>query len=125
MPNGMKPSGFKMKNSALHASAKYGSPMQANYNKPSPVKVWPIVAKIAAKLASAGQAVRTAATAVKASKAGQAIIKGATKAKEAYDKGGMVKTLADSTTEGAVSRVMAPREEKDKSIIQGEQKSIM
>ena len=37
-PDGMKPSGFKMKNSALHKSAKYGSPMHANYGAKSPVK---------------------------------------------------------------------------------------
>lgn len=33
-PDGMKPSGFKMKNSMLHKSAKYGSPMHANYGSP-------------------------------------------------------------------------------------------
>jgi hypothetical protein len=37
-PDGMKPSGFKMKNSALHKSAKYGSPVHANYGAESPVK---------------------------------------------------------------------------------------
>ena len=30
-PGGMKPSGFKMKNSALNMSARTGSPMHANY----------------------------------------------------------------------------------------------
>ena len=30
-PDGMKPSGFKMKNQVLNASARTGSPMQANY----------------------------------------------------------------------------------------------
>jgi len=35
MPNFKKnPTPFMMKNSALHASAKYGSPMQANYSSP-------------------------------------------------------------------------------------------
>jgi len=35
MPNFKKnPAPFMMKNSALHASAKYGSPMQANYDSP-------------------------------------------------------------------------------------------
>jgi len=29
-----KPSGFKMKNSTLHKSAKHGSPMQQNYDNP-------------------------------------------------------------------------------------------
>ena len=33
-PDGMKPSGFKMKNSMLHKSAKYGSPMHGNYGSP-------------------------------------------------------------------------------------------
>jgi len=31
-PDGIKPSGFKMKNSALYMSAKMNTPMQANYS---------------------------------------------------------------------------------------------
>tara|TARA_R110000737_G_C14431783_1_gene459814 strand:+ start:119 stop:652 length:534 start_codon:yes stop_codon:yes gene_type:complete len=76
-PDGMKPSGFKMKNSALQASARTGSPMQSNY-KASPVKVWPIIAKIAAGAVKAGKAVATAAKAGgAAAKAGGAVGKAA------------------------------------------------
>ena len=36
MPNFKKnPAPFMMKNSALHASAKHGSPMQGNYGSPA------------------------------------------------------------------------------------------
>ena len=129
-PNGMKPSGFKMKNSALHASAKYGSPMQANYN-PSPVKATPaIIATIVNGVRNAVKAVRAAGGVKEVVKAGRkAIVKKATKVKdkivEDYKNEGITKTLADSAVEGTVNRVVAPREEEDTSIIQGEQKSIM
>ena len=115
-PDGMKPSGFKMKNSALYMSAKTGSPMQANYN-PSPVKAVPAI------VATILKGVKTAATAIKASKAGQAVIKGATKAKTAYDKKGIVKKVVDTAAEGAVSNIMTPKESK--ASITGDQKSIM
>ncbi len=140
-PNGMKPSGFKMKNSALNMSARTGSPMQSNYNKPSPAKVWPIVAKIVAGAAKAAKAVKAAGGIKAAAKAGvksagKAIAKGAKVAKagvktakkaivEDYKTGGITKTLADSAVEGAVNTVVAPREEEDTSIIKGEQKNIM
>ena len=123
-PNGMKPSGFKMKNSALHASAKYGSPMQANYN-PSPVKAIPIIAAIGAKLASVGSQAKALIAAAKASKAGAAAVKGAKAAKAAYAKDGMVKTVADTTVSGAVDRIMTPKEKEDTTTIKGELKKIM
>ena len=123
-PNGMKPSGFKMKNSALHMSAKTGSPMQSNYN-PSPVKAIPIIAAIGAKLAAAAAKAKTLYTAAKATKAGVAISKAATTAKEAYDKKGVVKAATDTAVKGAVSNIMTPKENKETASITGNQKSIM
>lgn len=123
-PSGMKPSGFKMKNSALYMSAKTGSPMQSNYG-PSPVKAIPIIAAIGAKLAAVGAKAKTLIAAAKASKAGAAVVKGATKATEAYAKGGMVKTVADTAAEGAVSNIMTPKENKETASVTGNQKSIM
>ena len=133
-PNGMKPSGFKMKNSALNMSARTGSPMQSNYNKPSPAKVWPIVAKIVAGAAKAAKAVKAAGGIKAAAKAGvksagKAIAKGGkkvvAKAVEAYDKGGMVKTVTDTAAESAVSNILAPKEREEAASITGDQKSIM
>ena len=146
-PDGMKPSGFKMKNSALYMSAKTGSPMQSNY-KASPVKVIPIAvaagkaAVVAAKVAKAAKVAAAAAKVAKVAKAGATVAKGAKgvggfkgimskvkgiagKAKAAYDKGGMVKTVADTAAEGAVSNIMTPKEEEEKVSITGDQKSIM
>ena len=141
-PNGMKPSGFKMKNSALYMSAKTGSPMQSNY-KASPVKVIPIAvaagkaAVVAAKVAKAAKVAAAAAKVAKVAKAkgakGVGGVKGimgkvksiAGKAKAAYDKGGIVKTVVDTAAEGAVSNIMTPKEEEEKVSITGDQKSIM
>ena len=149
-PNGMKPSGFKMKNSALQASVKTGSPMQSNY-KDSPVKVIPIAvaagkaALVAAKVAKAAKVAAAAAKVAKVAKAGATVakvakgakgvggfkgimgkVKGiAGKAKAAYDKGGMVKTVVDAAAEGAVGNIMSPKEEEEKVSITGDQKSIM
>lgn len=123
-PDGMKPSGFKMKNSALHMSAKTGSPMQNNYN-PSPVKAIPIIAAIGAKLAAAAAKAKTLIAAAKATKAGAAVVKGAKTAKAAYAKGGVVKTVVDTATESAVSNIMTPRENEETASITGNQKSIM
>ena len=146
-PDGMKPSGFKMKNSALYMSAKTGSPMQSNY-KASPVKVIPIAvaagkaAVVAAKVAKAAKVAAAAAKVAKVAKAGATVAKGAKgvggvkgimskvkgiagKAKAAYDKGGIVKTVVDTAAEGAVSNIMTPKEEEEKVSITGDQKSIM
>ena len=155
-PNGMKPSGFKMKNSALYMSAKTGSPMQSNY-KDSPVKVIPIAvaagkaALVAAKVAKAAKVAAAAAKVAKVAKAGATVAKVAKgakgvggfkgivgkselytrvksiagKAKAAYDKGGMVKTVVDAAAEGAVGNIMSPKEEEEKVSITGDQKSIM
>ena len=143
-PSGMKPSGFKMKNSALYMSAKTGSPMQSNY-KASPVKVIPVIAAVGKAALAAGKiakAAKVAATAAKAAKvagtvgkAAKAVggvkgimskVKGiAGKATEAYAKGGMVKTVADTAAEGAVSNIMTPKENEETASITGNQKSIM
>ena len=146
-PNGMKPSGFKMKNSALYMSAKTGSPMQSNY-KDSPVKVIPAVlaagkaAVVAAKVAKAAKIAAAAAKVAKVAKAGATVAKGAKgvggvkgimskvkgiagKAKAAYDKGGMVKTVVDAAAEGAVGNIMTPKENEETASITGDQKSIM
>ena len=169
-PNGMKPSGFKMKNSALYMSAKTGSPMQSNY-KASPVKVIPVVlaagkaAVVAAKVAKAAKVAAAAAKVAKVAKAGGAVAKAAKganaiakagkaakgavevastakgvggfkgimskvkgiagKAKAAYDKGGMVKTVVDAAAEGAVGNIMSPKENEETASITGDQKSIM
>tara|TARA_R110002020_G_scaffold302841_1_gene518282 strand:+ start:282 stop:554 length:273 start_codon:yes stop_codon:yes gene_type:complete len=46
MPGGSKPGGglkvtpYKMKNSALHKGAKYGSPIHANYSSPMKHEPW-------------------------------------------------------------------------------------
>jgi len=146
-PSGMKPSGFKMKNSALYMSAKTGSPMQSNYD-PSPVKVIPVIAAVgkaalmAAKVAKAAKIAAAAAKVAKVAKAGATVAKGAKavggvkgimskvkgiagKATEAYAKGGMVKTVADTAAEGAVSNIMTPKENEETASITGNQKSIM
>ena len=150
----MKPSGFKMKNSALYMSAKTGSPMQSNY-KASPAKVIPVIAAVgkaavvAAKVAKAAKIAAAAAKVAKVAKAGATVAKGAKavggvkgimskvkgiagkvkgiagKAKAAYAKGGMVKTVADTAAEGAVSNIMTPKENEETASITGNQKSIM
>ena len=137
-PNGMKPSGFKMKNSALYMSAKTGSPMQSNY-KASPVKVIPIAvaagkaAVVAAKVAKAAKVAAKGAVEVASTAKGVGGFKGimskvkgiAGKAKAAYDKGGMVKTVVDAAAEGAVGNIMTPKENEETASITGDQKSIM
>ena len=129
MPNFKKnPSQFIMKNPTLSNSVKHGSPMQANYGKPSPAKALPIIAKIGALVAKAGTAVKAAGGIKAAAKAGvksagKAIVKGgkkvAAKAAEEYAKGGMFKTAVDSTASGAVNKMMSPKEKTDEQPLSG------
>ena len=120
MPNFKKnPSQFIMKNPMLSNSVKHGSPMQANYGKPSPAKALPIIAKIGALVAKASKGAKAAGAAIKASKVGKAVATGTKKAAQAYAKGGMTKTVVDSTASGAVNRMMAPKEKTDEQPLSG------
>jgi len=98
------PSPFMMKNSALHSSAKYGSPMQANYNKPSPVKAWPVIAKIGAWLAKGAAKAGVSKAALAAGK--KAIVSGATSVATSKLMSGYKKNNSTEIISGKQTKIM-------------------